>query len=190
MEHSRQVVKESLTTRAARCRVKKTMDAEHAGRWWLAAMGIVLIAAGSFFAWRLWLSYQKTSVSRSWPAIPCEIESSKIVSERPNPSSALAHRVEIRYRYEMNGVKHISTRIRHVESAPTAHLDKALEVQLRFPPGTRQHCHVNPANSAESVLLPGTRAALYSIWFPLLFVAGGVGMLMGLFRRKTTHAPA
>jgi hypothetical protein len=36
------------------------------------------------------------------------------------------------------------------------------------------------------VLLPGTRAALYSIWFPLLFVAGGIGMLIGVWRRCKT----
>jgi two-component system nitrate/nitrite sensor histidine kinase NarX len=57
-------------------------------------------------------------------------------------------------------------------------------VQQQFPPGTRQVCRVNPADPADSVLLPGTRAALYSIWFPLLFVAGGVGMLVGIARRR------
>jgi hypothetical protein len=166
------------------------MHKEQAGRWWLAAMGVVLIIAGSFFAWRLWLSYQKTSVSRSWPAVPCHIESSRIVSERPTPASSLAHRVEIRYRYQIDGVSHVSTRIRHVEAAPTAHREVALAVQQQFPPGSQRSCHVNPADHAESVLIPGTRAALYSIWFPLLFVAGGVGMIFGLARQKSPSSPA
>ena len=165
------------------------MHADHAGKWWLAAMGVVLIVAGSFFAWRLWLSYQLTSVSRSWPEIPCLIEASHIVSERPTPTSALAHEVKIRYRYEVGGISHVSTRIRHVEAAPSAHLDKVQAVQQQFPPGTRQVCRVNPADPADSVLLPGTRAALYSIWFPLLFVAGGVGMLVGIARRRTPSHP-
>ncbi len=151
-------------------------------------MAVVLIAAGSFFAWRLWLSYQMTSVSRSWPEVTCQIEASRIVSARPTPTSPLAHRVEIRYRYEFGGSTHVSTRIRHVESAPSAHLDKVQAVQQQFPAGTQRVCRVNPENPAEAVLLPGTRAALYSIWFPLLFVAGGIGMLMGIFRRR--HAPA
>lgn len=166
------------------------MNKQQAGRLWLAAMGVVLIVAGSFFAWRLWLSYQKTSVSRSWPAIPCQIESSRIVSQRPTPASALAYRVEIRYRYQIKGVSHVSTRIRHVEAAPTAHRDVALAVQQQFPPGSERVCYVNPADQAESVLIPGTRAALYSIWFPLLFVAGGLGMLFGLARQKSPSLPA
>jgi len=33
------------------------------------------------------------------------------------------------------------------------------------------------------VLQHGSRAALYSIWFPLLFVLGGFGMLRGALRR-------
>ena len=150
-------------------------------------MAMVLIAAGSFFAWRLWLSYQKTSISRSWPEVPCQIESSRIVSARPTPTSPLAHRVEIRYRYDFGGTSHVSTRIRHVEAAPSAHLDKVQAVQQQFPAATQRVCRVNPADPAESVLIPGTRAALYSIWFPLLFVAGGIGMLIGIFRRR--HAP-
>jgi hypothetical protein len=164
------------------------MHAEHAGRWWLAAMAVVLIAAGSFFAWRLWLSYQMTSVSRSWPEVECQIEASRIVSTRPTPTSPLAHRVEIRYRYDFGGTSHVSTRVRHVEAAPSAHLDKVQALQQQFPAGTQQVCRVNPTNPAESVLIPGTRAALYSIWFPLLFVAGGIGMLMGIFRRRNTTA--
>jgi hypothetical protein len=149
-------------------------------------MGVVLIVAGGFFAFRLWLSYQKTSVSRSWPEVPCVIEASRIVSERPTPSSAPAHRVEIRYRYTMAGREHVSTRIRHVEAAPTSHLHVAQAVQQQFPPASQRVCRVNPADPAESVLLPGTRAALYSIWFPLLFVAGGIGMLIGVWRRRRT----
>jgi len=151
-------------------------------------MAGVLIAAGSFFAWRLWLSYQMTSASRAWPEVSCQIESSRIVSARPTPASPLAHHAEVRYRYDYGGVTHVSTRIRHVESAPTAHLDKVLAVQQRFPAGTTQVCRVNPSNPAESVLIPGTRAALYSIWFPLLFVVGGIGMLAGLHRHRPAPA--
>lgn len=154
-----------------------------AGHCWLRVMGVFLIIAGSFFAWRMWLSYEKAQITRRWSQISCRIVSSRVVSERPTPSSSPAHRVEVRYEYEFDGVKHASTRIRQVEAAPTQHLDDAREKQLTYPPGATLTCFVNPASPDEAVLEHASRAALYSIWFPLLFVAGGFGMLRGALRR-------
>ncbi|OYW73865.1 MAG: hypothetical protein B7Z37_19955 [Verrucomicrobia bacterium 12-59-8] len=157
--------------------------ASQSGRLWLCMMGLFLIMAGSFFAWRMWLSYEKAQITRHWSQVPCRILSSRLVSERPTPHSDPAHRVEVRYEYEFNGVKRSSTRIRQVESAPTLHLDVARQKQQNYPTGSTQTCFVNPAAPDEAVLQHGSRAALYSIWFPLLFVLGGFGMLRGVLRR-------
>jgi uncharacterized protein DUF3592 len=157
--------------------------ASQSGRWWLCTLGLFLIVVGSFFAWRMWLSSEKAQITRHWSQVPCRILSSRVVSERPTPHSDPAHRVEVHYEYEFNGVKHSSTRIRQVESAPTLHLDDARQRQQSYPPGSQQICFVNPAAPDEAVLQHGSRAALYSIWFPLLFVLGGFGMLRGALRR-------
>lgn len=147
-------------------------------------MGVFLVIAGSFFAWRMWLSYEKAQITRGWMQVPCRIVSSRVVSERPTPNSNPAHRVEVHYEYEINGAKHSGTRIRQVEAAPTPHLDNAREKQINYPPGSTRACFVNPASPDEAVLEHASRAALYSIWFPLLFVAGGIGMLRGALRRR------
>lgn len=146
-------------------------------------MGVLLMLAGSFFAWRMWLSYEKAQITRSWTRVSCRVVSSRVVSERPTPNSPPAHRVEVRYEYEFNGVKLTSTRIRQVEAAPTQHLDNAQQKQQGYPAGSSQTCFVNPSAPAEAVLEHASRAALYSIWFPLLFVVGGIGMLRGALRR-------
>lgn len=146
-------------------------------------MGLFLIVAGSFFAWRMWLSYEKAQITRHWSQVPCRIVSSRVVSERPTPHSDPAHRVEVRYEYDFKGVKHAGTRIRQVEAAPTLHLENAQQKQQNYPPGSEQTCFVNPASPDEAVLEHASRAALYSIWFPLLFVLGGFGMLRGALRR-------
>lgn len=153
------------------------------GRLWLGVMGVFLITVGVFFTWRLWLSYEKARVTRGWTPVPCRIVSSRVVSERPTPGSDNAHRAEVRYEYEINGLKHGGARIRQVEAAPTRHLDAAHETQIQYPPGSMRTCFVNPANPDEAVLEHSTRAALYSIWFPLIFVTGGIGMLRGASRR-------
>jgi Protein of unknown function (DUF3592) len=165
------------------------MQAQRAGRWWLAVMALTLITAGSFFAWRMWLSYQKTAVSRSWIPLPCHIDSSRIISERQTPHSTLTHRVEILYSYDLASQHYVSSRIRHVEAAPTAHLDKVQPLQQEYPPGTTQTCYVNPAAPHEAVLQRGSRAALFSIWFPLLFVVGGGGMLIGALHTRRSISP-
>lgn len=165
--------------------------APRAGTLWLAAMGGFLILAGGFFAWQMWLSYQKTSVSRAWTPTACHIDLSRIVSARETPASALTHRVEISYSYEFGGRSWKSSRIKHVEAAPSAHLDNVRALQQEYPPGTERTCYVNPADPATAVLVRGSRAALYSIWFPLLFVAGGAGMIYGTLRAsRAAKAPA
>ncbi|MGV3661850.1 MAG: DUF3592 domain-containing protein [Prosthecobacter sp.] len=156
------------------------------GRWWLGSMGLFLIIAGLFFAWRMWLSYEKAQITRGWTQVPCRIVSSRVASERPTPSSAPAHRVDLRYEYEFKGVRHSGTHIRQVDAAPSQHLEDVRQKQLNYPPGAERPCFVNPASPAEAVLEHSSRAALYSIWFPLLFVAGGVGMLRGALGRRRT----
>lgn len=147
-------------------------------------MGFFLIAAGLFFAWRMWLSYEKAQITRSWVQVPCRIVSSGVVTARPTPNSPPVYRAEVRYEYEFERRKHASARIRPVESAATPHLENAVQKQQSYPPGSQQMCFVNPAAPDEAVLEHATRAALYSIWFPLLFVAGGVGMVRGALRQR------
>ena len=146
-------------------------------------MGFFLVVAGSFFAWRMWISYEKAQITRRWVQVPCRIVSSRVVSERPTPNSSPAHRVDLRYEYEFKGSIRSSTRIRQVESAPSQHLDDVRAKQLSYPPGSSQTCFVNPSASDMAILQHASRAALYSIWFPLLFVVGGLGMIRGAFRR-------
>ncbi len=159
-------------------------DNPAAGRRWLAAMGVFLALAGLLFTWVLWRAYTRAAETRSWAETPCVIVGSRVVSERPTPNSNMAHRAEIRYAYEFGGQSRTGTRVKRVEGA-TAHEERARAVVADYPPGARTVCHVNPDNPEEAILRHGSRAALYSIWFPLLFVAGGIGMTWNALRRGT-----
>jgi Protein of unknown function (DUF3592) len=61
--------------------------------------------------------------------------------------------------------------------------DDAIALREQFSPGQQTRCWVNPAAPENSVLLHGTRAGLYSLWFPLLFVVGGCGMAWRAVRK-------
>jgi hypothetical protein len=147
----------------------------NAGRWWLAFIGVLMACAGLLFAAVLWRSYQKAMETRAWSETPCEIVSSVLLSERPTPNSPMSYRASIHYRYEFQGQFHTGTKVMRVEG-PTPHRDKAEKRVNAHKPGTTMTCYVNPADGKEAVLQHSGKAALYTLWFPFLFVIGG-GMM-------------
>ncbi len=147
-------------------------------------MGLFLALAGAAFAWGLYQAWQKAEETRRWTPVPCLIISSAVQSERPSRHANIAHRAELRYRYHIAGQEKTGSKIKRVDGA-SSHEETARKVVEEFPVGSQATCYVNPANPDDTVLKHGSRAPLYSIWFPLLFVAGGLGMIWGaLFRKR------
>lgn len=154
------------------------------GRLWLAGMGLFLALAGMLFTWVLWTSWQRAEETRRWTATPCRIISAQVLSERPTPHSNPAHKASVRYAYTFQNQSLTGTHIKRVDSA-SQHEELARKKLEEFPIGQETTCYVNPAQPAQAVLKHDSRAALYSIWFPLLFVLGGLGMAWNAMRRRT-----
>lgn len=150
----------------------RSSDTSAAGRAWLAAMGLAIACAGVIFTAVLWRSYQRAMETRAWREAPCEITSSLVLSERPTPHSPMAYRAAVHYRYALGGKAFTGSRVRRVEG-PTPHREKAEAIVAAFPPGSTRTCFVNPARPEEAILEHASKAALYALWFPLLFVVGG-----------------
>ncbi len=158
-----------------------------AGRWWLAGMGLFLALAGLLFTWVLWRAYTRAEETRSWIATPCVIVGSAVRGERPTPNSNMAYRADIRYVYEFDNQSRTGSRVKRVDGA-TAHEERARALAADHPAGRQTVCYVNPQDPGEAILKHATRAALYSIWFPLLFVVGGLGMAWNALRGKAQGA--
>jgi Protein of unknown function (DUF3592) len=158
----------------------------NAGRYWIAAMGMFLALAGMTFTWVLWRAYIRAEETRAWIETPCTVTTSTIRSERPSPNSNIAHRIDIRYLYQFQGQSFTGTRIKRVDGA-TTHDERAQATLTTYPVGLQTVCYVNPADPAFAILKQGSRAPLYSIWFPLLFVLGGLGMTWASIRRQQSH---
>lgn len=158
-------------------------DAGRAGRFWLAGMGLFLALAGLLFAGVLWRSYSRAMETRTWVTTPCRIISSVILTEKPSLNSTLVHRLGIRYEYEHQGQKYIGTKVKRVEG-PTPHKDKIEALAAEFPTGRSAECYVNPLQPSEAILNHASKAALYAIWFPLLFVVGGGMISLRALRSK------
>ena len=177
MQHAGGLVKASLSMNYA------TSSQFTAGRLWLLLLGVLLALAGIVFTWVLWTAWQRAEETRRWVPAACRIVVSKVTMERPTPNSNPAYRPDIRYSYAFSGGSYTGTRLKRVDS-PSQHQDVVIQRLQPWPPGSESTCFVNPSNPGMAVLKHDTRAALYSIWFPLLFVVGGLRMAWGALRSR------
>jgi len=150
-------------------------------RLWKACLGLSLVAAGSFFCWWLFATWQKAALMDSWIPSQAVILSSEVVPWRFNEFSRAEFQPKIRYRYEVGGVMRESERIRRVVIR-SAHQEKAAAWVEDFPKGALVTAWVDPAAPEHCVLRRDSKAAIYSIWFPPLFVVGGLGMIWSALR--------
>lgn len=158
---------------------------QRAGSWWLAGMGLMLAVAGTVFTMVLWKAWQRAEETLGWTEVPCKVLSSQIKSEQASRHSPVKHRVIVRYEYSWQGSTLTSERIRRVDGVKSD-LSVAEELRERYARGQQTVCFVNPADPSFAILVHDTRAALYSIWFPLLFVFGGLRMMWSAIKARST----
>ena len=151
------------------------------GSRWLLFVGLILAAAGAVFVVVLWTAWQRAEETRRWVETPCRVLSSQLLTEQASPNSPTKHRVIVRYEYQTNGITHLSERIRRIDGAK-GNRDDAEALRQRFLPGQQTTCWVNPRDPTLAILQHDTRAALYTLWFPLLFVLGGLRMAWAAWR--------
>ncbi len=150
-------------------------------RLFLSVIGLVLAAAGGFFTYQMWQSYQRAAETYRWAEIPCLVASSKIEEERFSLDSPTTYVPVIKYTFIQEDVSIMSDKIKRV--AGLKFKDKALAQELvgKYPAGQGAVCYVNPDDPKDVILVRDNKGALYSIWFPLLFVVGGLGMLINMW---------
>lgn len=112
-----------------------------------------------------------------WSKTDCVIQSSS-VSEKGD-----GFELNVNYAYRFNGRSHTGTRFR-TGMASSMDGEKAQRAALRYPPGSGAACYVNPSAPAESTLERGSLWMLLFILLPLVFVAVGVGGIIGTWRTK------
>ncbi|WP_338285812.1 DUF3592 domain-containing protein [Luteolibacter sp. LG18] len=156
-----------------------------AGRLYLAMIGMALALAGSFFCWLMWRSYDRAHHMRAWPEVPCTILSSGIEERRIDPNSAPEFRFAVLYGYEWQGTRYTSTHWTWRESPWSSRRGAAEEDVKAYPVEGQFVCRVNPDEPGFAILKTDSQAPLYSIWFPALFVVGGLGIAASaLFRKR------
>ena len=89
----------------------------------------------------------------------------------------------VTYRYTHEGKERISDRYKRL---PTESSDprKVKAKEKKYLVGEESVCYVNPEDPDFAVLRKESKAGLYSIWFPCLFIVGGAGMILTAILRR------
>lgn len=146
------------------------------GRWFLILLGLSVAAVGALFVWLMARSYLRAREMRAWPEVPCVILTSEIQERRHDPHSPPEFRLNLSYGYEWMDTPKTGDRVSLRGSPWTSKRDVIAKRAAEFPLGARTTCRVNPANPDFTILQPDSLAPGYSIWFPSLFVIGGLGI--------------
>lgn len=156
-----------------------------AGSWYLTSIGLALCLISGLFMWLMGRSFLRAREMTQWPQVPCLILRSEVAERRIAPNVAPDYRFAVLYRYEFSGNDYESDRWGLRGSMPRSDRLAVEQTIQQYPVGSRQLCWVNPKNPTMAVLKPDSRAAGYSSWFPALFFLGGVGMVVGAWKKSS-----
>ena len=144
-------------------------------------LGVLIAAIGGYFVFALYAGAQRAKQTRSWVETPCMIVKSQVDEGRPTPNSPVQYLAVVEYEYHFGGTTRRGNRIKRVEG-PTSHRRRAEGKVADYPAGSPAVCWVDPHAPGEVILQHDSMAPLYSIWFPGLFVVGGLGIAVGAVR--------
>lgn len=157
-----------------------------AGSWYLTAVGLALCLISGLFLWLMARSFLRARDMAQWPQVPCLILRSEVAERRIAENVAPDYRLSVLFRYEFAGVDYESNRWGLRGSMPRSERQAVEELVVQYPEGSKQTCWVNPRDPSMAILKPDSRAAGYSLWFPALFFLGGVGMIMGAWKKSSS----
>lgn len=149
-------------------------------------MGFLVLIAGCAFVWLMQRSYGKASETREWPQVEAVVLESRVeVDQRVREHAGQLNTAAfILYGYEQEGERLTSERVKRRGQFWSNKPERAQALVEKYPVGARVPCFVNPQDARYAVLEHDSKAAGYSIWFPLIFVIGGGGMMVGVFFKK------
>jgi len=158
-------------------------------------IGLTLVITGLAVTALMFIPYHRGKETRSWPETPCVITESYEKEGSLGDLTSSSHRVFLRYRYTIGGQEYTSTHLQRRTFAgaddadlsfKTAGSAEAKKLLDKYPVNLKTTCWVNPADPADALLEHQSTAAIYTLWFPMLFAVGGAGIAWSALRRNKT----
>ena len=158
-----------------------------AGRVFLVLLGLSVALLGVLFVWLMASSYLRAKEMRSWPQVPCVIISSETEERKNDPNSRTEYRQRVSFRYQWND-QTFTADLLGLRGSPWTSKPNLVEIRAaEYHVGMETVCFVNPADPSAAYLKPDSLAPGYSIWFPALFVVGGLGISISALRNRKPH---
>lgn len=132
--------------------------------------------------WYLWAVFQKSSLMNDWVETPCVIEKSAVDDSGLNQHYGTMYSLITSYNYVFDGKGYTGSKYKRIQPAGSDR-KKIEKKQEEYPVGASTVCFVDPDHPAAAVLKKDSKGSIFSIWFPGLFVLGGVGMIVSVFRK-------
>jgi hypothetical protein len=146
----------------------------------LVVFGLIFVGLGMLaLQFTFFRPMRGVLASRTWPANVCTVIDSQVASS--SDSDGTTYRVEVRYRYTVDGREYESSRYDFLETSSSGYDDKAAIV-ARYPPGTQTSCYVSPTDPTQAVLVRRFSPVYLVGLFPLLFVLVGAAVVIWALR--------
>lgn len=149
------------------------------GAIYLIILGLVVAVFGAGVAWLMWRSFERASGQRGWEEQSCQILQSEVIERKIGEDVPTEYSYGLLFGYEVEGEGMTSDQYTLRGNSWSHSRVSATELVELFPSGTKQTCYVNPGNPAQSVLKRDSKGPGYSLWFPLLLMVGGLGVVSG-----------
>ncbi|MES2920379.1 MAG: DUF3592 domain-containing protein [Verrucomicrobiota bacterium] len=156
--------------------LKTTAPGSAAGRWYLAILGLILAFIGGVFVMLMGRSFLRAREMQAWPEVTCVILSSEVEERRHDENSPSEFRQDLSFGYTWKGEAHTGDHLTLRGSPWSSNRGLAEARVAEYPVGMTTTCHIDPAAPDFAVLKTDSLAPGYSIWFPALFVIGGLGI--------------
>ncbi len=148
--------------------------------------GLTFLVLGLLFLVSAGREFRKGLEIRGWPEVPCRILSSRARLDGPDERP---YRFEVTYRYRAAGGTFPGDAVSPAY-AGSSDYRPVQRLLLRYPPGARTTCRVNPDDPSEAYLEPPAPTFTLVMAIPLLFVLVGATVLAGTWRkRRSPGAP-
>jgi len=154
-----------------------------AGSLFICMIGLMLISVSVVFEWLMLRSYLNAKESRQWPGVEAVILSSD-VRERKISGYPVELRFDVVFEYSYQGKVYSSTRLSPRGSKWTRDRDSVKELTQKYPVGSSHNAWVDPKSPDAAILKHDSKAAGYTLWFPVVIMVGGGGMIWGALRSR------
>lgn len=150
----------------------------------LVMLGLVIAGVGALFVVLMGMSYMRAVDQRTWPQVEGVVLSSEVEEYKHDEFSPMEYRLKILYGYEWKGDQKTGERYGFRGNPNYNKRNTIAGLVVEYPAGKKTMVYVNPADANFTMIKPDSKAAGYSIWFPMLFVVGGLGIALRAIRAE------